>query len=403
MLASTTGSGAVVLATSPTLVTPALGTPSSVTLTNATGLPISTGLSGLTTNGVAYATSSTALATGSGLTYNGTALVAAGAIFKANGSPSLSVATAGEAILAPEPTYGAFLYGRGATYDVTLGQRGTNVALAIPTGTSNIYIPNSLGIGTTNPNTTLVVQGAQYNVDTNVYINQAIRSTTAYNASPKSGLSFAVQYSSGGSYVYGASIQGYKANSTDGDYGVGLIFTTQTNGSSPAQAMTLNSSGNLLVGTTTNTVAGAGHFSRFNADLTYQFGVGVSTTQTTGAAYFVNFVYNGSAIGSISTTAGVVTLYNTTSDYRLKTNIVDAAPASDLIDAIQVRQYDWKSDGSHQRYGFVAQELVTVAPEAVHQPTDPEAMMAVDYSKLVPMLVKEIQSLRKRILTLENK
>jgi hypothetical protein len=43
----TTGTGSVVLATSPALVTPALGTPSSATLTNATGLPISTGVSGL--------------------------------------------------------------------------------------------------------------------------------------------------------------------------------------------------------------------------------------------------------------------------------------------------------------------------------------------------------------------
>jgi len=45
-----TGTGSNVLATSPTLVTPALGTPSSVTLTNATGLPISTGVSGLGAN-----------------------------------------------------------------------------------------------------------------------------------------------------------------------------------------------------------------------------------------------------------------------------------------------------------------------------------------------------------------
>jgi hypothetical protein len=42
-----TGTGALVFATNPTLVTPALGTPSSATLTNATGLPISTGVSGL--------------------------------------------------------------------------------------------------------------------------------------------------------------------------------------------------------------------------------------------------------------------------------------------------------------------------------------------------------------------
>ena len=84
MLASTTGSGAVVLATSPTLVTPALGTPSSVTLTNATGLPISTGLSGLTTNGVAYATSTSALATGSALTFSGGNLLCTGAITSNN-------------------------------------------------------------------------------------------------------------------------------------------------------------------------------------------------------------------------------------------------------------------------------------------------------------------------------
>jgi hypothetical protein len=44
-----TGTGSVVLSTSPTLVTPTLGTPASATLTNATGLPISTGVSGLGT------------------------------------------------------------------------------------------------------------------------------------------------------------------------------------------------------------------------------------------------------------------------------------------------------------------------------------------------------------------
>ena len=49
VISDETGSGALVFATSPTLVTPALGTPSSGTLTNCTGLPISTGVSGLGT------------------------------------------------------------------------------------------------------------------------------------------------------------------------------------------------------------------------------------------------------------------------------------------------------------------------------------------------------------------
>jgi hypothetical protein len=51
-----TGSGSLVFATSPTLVTPALGTPSSATLTNATGLPISTGVSGLGTGVATFLT-----------------------------------------------------------------------------------------------------------------------------------------------------------------------------------------------------------------------------------------------------------------------------------------------------------------------------------------------------------
>jgi hypothetical protein len=121
-----------------------------------------------------------------------------------------------------------------------------------------------------------------------------------------------------------------------------------------------------------------------------------STSNVSDSGY-INFGYNGSAIGSVSQSGTTGVLYNVTSDQRLKENIQDAAPASALIDALQVREYDWKSDGSHQRYGFIAQELVTVAPEAVHQPVDPEAMMAVDYSKLVPMLVKEIQDLRARL------
>jgi hypothetical protein len=96
------------------------------------------------------------------------------------------------------------------------------------------------------------------------------------------------------------------------------------------------------------------------------------------------------------------TYYNTSSDQRLKENIVDAPSASDDIDAIQVRSFDWKADGSHQKYGMVAQELQAVAPEAVPGDADSEDMVGVDYSKLVPVLVKAIQELTARVAELEG-
>jgi hypothetical protein len=187
---------------------------------------------------------------------------------------------------------------------------------------------------------------------------------------------------------------------------VGNSIGFSVNGSERAR---IDSSGNLLVGATATAygerlnivaagAAASGGYFLFNStdDRKVLILQHVRATGATSATMMAFLNASSAVVGSI-TADGTATLYNTTSDQRLKTNIVDAAPASALIDAIQVRQYDWKADGSHQRYGFVAQELVTVAPEAVHQPADPEAMMAVDYSKLVPMLVKEIQDLRKRL------
>lgn len=63
-----TGSGNNVLATSPVLVTPALGTPSSVVLTNATGLPVGTGISGLAANMAAFLAGGTSATLAAALT-----------------------------------------------------------------------------------------------------------------------------------------------------------------------------------------------------------------------------------------------------------------------------------------------------------------------------------------------
>jgi hypothetical protein len=129
-----------------------------------------------------------------------------------------------------------------------------------------------------------------------------------------------------------------------------------------------------------------------------------SSASGTGATHFFSFSKTGTQVGSI-TTNGSATAYNTSSDRRLKDNIAPADNAGSVIDAIEVVKHDWKV-GGHTRYGMIAQDLHTVAPEAVSVGDDGEELKTpwgVDYSKLVPMLVKEIQSLRARVAQLESK
>ena len=124
-------------------------------------------------------------------------------------------------------------------------------------------------------------------------------------------------------------------------------------------------------------------------------------TATASGAQYASYAYGGVIIGSITQSGTTGVLFNVTSDARLKFNVAPALDAGALLDAVEVRQFDWVPDGSHQRYGFIAQELLAVVPEAVHVPVEPSEMMAVDYSKLVPLLVKEVQSLRARVAALE--
>jgi hypothetical protein len=136
--------------------------------------------------------------------------------------------------------------------------------------------------------------------------------------------------------------------------------------------------------------------------ITNALAINTNTTADTTAVSFFNGQGSGVRVGYIGT-SGSSTSYNTSSDQRLKKNITDAVDAGSVIDAIQVRQFDWKINDEHQRYGMIAQELDEVFPEAVaHGPTETD-MLAVDYSKLVPMLVKELQSVRARLAELEGK
>jgi hypothetical protein len=175
----------------------------------------------------------------------------------------------------------------------------------------------------------------------------------------------------------------------------------------------IDSSGNLLVGTTTNLIwnttnltgcviggnSSSGGFSSIQVSRASD--LCLLLNRLTSDGQIQAFARQGTQVGEITVTTSS-TSYNTSSDYRLKENIADADDAGSKIDAIKVRQYDWKVDGSHQDYGMVAQELMTVAPEAVSGDPESDEMMGVDYSKLVPMMLKEIQSLRARVAQLEG-
>ncbi len=192
-----------------------------------------------------------------------------------------------------------------------------------------------------------------------------------------------------GGDVFCSTIRGHNDTDTRIQF-LGSDVTRFLQGGS--ESARIDASGNLLVGTTSD--GGIGHTLKPSGQLR------MKGSGTTGFQ-IVQFSNDNGQVGNI-TTSGSATAFNTSSDQRLKDNIVDAPSASDDIDAIQVRSFDWKADGAHQKYGMVAQELQDVAPEAVSGDADSDDMMGVDYSKLVPMMLKEIQSLRARVAQLEG-
>jgi hypothetical protein len=274
---------------------------------------------------------------------------------------------------------------------------GPNALYLRASGGGGLLIDSSgnVGIGTASPLTKLYVEGLFGT------------STTALTVSNSSGASASniarIEFRSGNSFgglERTASIDAINPNAGANNGGT-LVFSTSSNGTAttPSERARIDSSGNLLVGTTSTATPSQGFVFDRSTDSLMRIG---HANGTGSGSNYILFAYNSGTIGSITQSGTTAVLYNTTSDQRLKENIQDADSASTLIDSLKVRQFNWKTDNSHQRYGFVAQELVTVAPEAVHQPTNEEDMMAVDYSKLVPMLVKEIQSLRQRITALEG-
>jgi hypothetical protein len=181
-----------------------------------------------------------------------------------------------------------------------------------------------------------------------------------------------------------------------------LIFVTND-----TERARIDTSGNLLVGTT-STDSAAKMRVAYGASAN---GIAIQDTNNTSGTSFVIFQNSTpSNIGSIArvTTTNAV-IYNTTSDYRLKTVTGFVTGQGSRIDALKPVDYLWK-DGGQQARGFLAHEFQTVYPNSVSGTKDDldadgnpvyQAMQAAT-SEVIADLVAEIQSLRKRLATLEQ-
>ena len=300
-----------------------------------------------TSNGVVYASSTTALATGSALTFDGT----------------------------------------------NLGLGATPSAFTFPFTSGTLQMAGGFSMAPWSSN-------AQMYISTNAYYNSGWK----YNASSKQ----AAQYNLGdGGHAWLTSPSGTAGNA--------ITFTT---------AMTLDSSGTLIIGATAK-VSGTTYLSvqgsTASSNIMEQKDTG--TSYASGNYYQVYFNSTNGVAGGVAHTAATTVAFNTSSDVRLKKNIVDAPSALDKVVAAQVRSFDWKDDDRHVEYGFIAQELFQHFPEAVGKGDDaaeiesPKSTWQVEYGRLTPMLVKAIQelstlitaqsatiqSLTARLTALENK
>lgn len=121
------------------------------------------------------------------------------------------------------------------------------------------------------------------------------------------------------------------------------------------------------------------------------------------SGYSMTFVVSGNIAGSITHPSATTTAYGTSSDARIKENVKPSEDSGEIIDALEIVQYNMKADGYYIPFGFVAQKLHAVYPTAVIvgdtalDITPDSKIWGIDATKLVPVVAKEVQSLRKRV------
>jgi hypothetical protein len=210
-------------------------------------------------------------------------------------------------------------------------------------GSGQVYkdASGNVGIGTASPAQKLSVNGADGSNNVALFTRSGGSNMYLYVDSGAN-VGFFTGSNAAGSGVY--------ANATSN------TVQFNTNGSERAR---INSSGNLLVGTT----SGSGRLKVLGVP--DDWAISAFSTVFNGNYYFVDFRTSASVqCGSITSTTGNTVSYTTSSDYRLKEAIAPMTGALAKVALLKPCTYKWKRDGSDGQ-GFIAHELQEVVEGCV--------------------------------------
>jgi hypothetical protein len=132
-----------------------------------------------------------------------------------------------------------------------------------------------------------------------------------------------------------------------------------------------------------------------------------SGSTTTSVQHFA-FINGNGTVGEIRTN-GSGTSFGTSSDYRLKENVVAISDAFDRVKQLKPSRFNFKADPSVVVDGFLAHEVQSLVPEAIAGEKDAvdqdgsPIYQSIDQSKLVPLLAAALKEAITKIETLEAK
>ena len=257
-------------------------------------------------------------------------------------------------------------------------------------------INGKLGVGTDNPEGKLTVNVNTVHSD-GIYIN---------NASSGGGeldlVSLGTSYSSHG--ASGGEVWLYSPDNINIGGASGGSNAVKFLGSG-SERMRIHATGQVGIGQTANqaTLCIFGHQQAYT-------GLQIKNGTNNGSTIFALFVRsNGTATGSIQQSSdGATTIFNTTSDYRLKESISYDFDATTRLKQLKPCRFVFKESLTGQTVdGFLAHEVSSTVPEAVSGTKDEidadgkAKYQGIDHSKLVPLLTKTLQEALTRIETLE--